>query len=73
MLAGEGGYSSGEGGRDMQVSQQEIEEFLKEISPFKTPKISRKELKQYLSAFPKQYTQKEIAFLMNGNYEMDAT
>lgn len=53
MLAGEGGYSSGEGGRDMQVSQQEIEEFLKEISPYKAPKIMRKELKQYLSAFPK--------------------
>ena len=71
MLAGEGGYSSGEGGRDMQVSKQEIEEFLKEINKFQ-PKITRKELKQYLSAFPKQYTNKEIAFLMNGTYEMDS-
>ena len=73
MLVGEGGYRSGEMTRgDMKVSQQEIEDFLKEISPFKAPKITRKELKSYLSAFPKQYTSKEIAFLMNGLYEMDA-
>ena len=30
-------------------------------------------MKQYLAAFPKQYSNKEIAFLMNGTYEMDAT
>ena len=75
MLAGEGGYGSGGEGMtrgDMKVSQQEIEDFLKEISPFKAPKITRKELKAYLSAFPKQYSNKEIAFLMNGLYEMDA-
>ena len=58
---------------DMKVSQQEIEDFLKQINPFKLPKITRKELKQYLSAFPKQYSNKEIAFLMNGLQEMDAT
>ena len=57
---------------DMKVSLEEIEDFLREISPFKAPKVTRKELKQYLSAFPKQYTNKEIAFLMNGLYEMDA-
>ena len=55
----------------MKVSQAEIEEFLKEISPMSVPKISRRELKQYLGAFPKQYSNKEIAFLMNGLYEMD--
>ena len=75
MLAGEGGYGSGgEMTRgDMKVTMNEIEDFLKEISPFKAPKITRKELKAYLSSFPKQYTAKEIAFLMNGLYEMDST
>ncbi len=75
MLAGEGGYGSGgEMTRgDMKVSLEEIEEFLKEISPFNAPKVTRKELKTYLQAFPKQYSGKEIAFLMNGLYEMDAT
>lgn len=57
---------------DMKVSIEEIEDFLKEISPFNAPKVTRKELKSYLSAFPKQYSNKEIAFLMNGLYEMDA-
>ena len=69
MLAGEGGRNMTRG--DMKVSEAEIEEFLKEISPISIPKISRRELKQYLSAFPKQYSNKEIAFLMNGLYEMD--
>lgn len=71
MLAGEGPHGTMARG-DMKVSQLEIEEFLKEISPFKAPKITRKELKAYLAAFPKQYSNKEIAFLMNGTYEMDA-
>eukprot|EP00347_Sterkiella_histriomuscorum_P014826 403359382 len=74
LLAGEGGYGSGgEMMRgDMKVSLEEIEDFLKEISPFNAPKVTRKELKSYLSAFPKQYSNKEIAFLMNGLYEMDS-
>ena len=45
---------------------------MKEISSFNAPKISRKELKTYLEAFPKKYSPKEIAFLMNGQHEMDA-
>ena len=55
MLAGDGGHhTAGEMTRgDMKVSPQEIEDFLKEISPFNAPKITRKELKGYLSAFPK--------------------
>merc|ERR1719313_318575 len=56
----------------MKFTKEEIEDFLKEISTYNAPKISRGELKQYLEAFPKKYTQKEIAFLMNGNKEMDA-
>jgi hypothetical protein len=53
-LAGEGFRGSGNMTRgEMKVSQQEIEDFLKEISPFKAPKVTRKELKAYLSAFPK--------------------
>lgn len=59
---------------DMKVSQQEIEDFMKEVSTFKVPKINRKELKRYLEAFGngKTYTNKEIAFLMNGMHEIDA-
>jgi Ca2+-binding EF-hand superfamily protein len=73
MLAGEGMTGNGNMIRgDMKVSEQEIEDFLKEISQFKAPKITRKELKTYLEAFPKKYSNKEIAFLMNGTYEMDS-
>ena len=75
MLAGEG-MGAGNGNMirgDMKVTKDEIEDFLKEISQFGAPKISRSELKTYLEAFPKKYTQKEINFLMNGNREMDAT
>ena len=66
-MTGNGNMISG----DKKVTKQEIEDFLKEISTFGTPKISRKELKTYLEAFPKQYSNKEIAFLMNGMNEMD--
>ena len=74
-LAGDGG-SAGAGMTrgDMKVSMQEIEDFMKEISVFKTPKITRKDLKKYLEAFGngKTYNPKEIAFLMNGKHEIDA-
>ena len=56
----------------MNISLSEVEEFLKEISEFQAPKIRRSELKKYLGCFPKKYSNKEIAFLMNGQYEMDA-
>ena len=77
MLAGEGFSHSGMGGMtrgDMKVSQAEIEEFMKEISAMKVPKINRKELKKYLEAFGngKTYTTKELAFLMNNKAEIDA-
>ena len=73
MLAGEGMTGTGNMIRgDMKVTKEEIEDFLKEISQFKKPSITRKELKSYLEAFPKKYTSKEIAFLMNGQTEMDA-
>jgi len=73
MLAGEGMTGNGNMIRgDMKVTKDEIEDFLKEISQYKAPKITRKELKGYLEAFPKKYSQKEIAFLMNGQNEMDA-
>ena len=54
------------------VTEEEIEEFLKEISGIKAPKITKAELKKYLDAFPKKYTPKEIQFLMNGKNEMDS-
>ena len=53
-------------------SEEEIEEFLKEISGIKAPKINKGELKNYLEAFPKEYSNKEIQFLMNGQSEMDS-
>ena len=76
-LAGDGGLGGSSGGMtrgDMKVSMQEIEDFMKEISVFKTPKITRKDLKKYLEAFGngKTYNPKEIAFLMNGKHEIDA-
>ena len=43
-----------------------------EISNVNAPKITKKELKEYLGAFPKEYSQKEINFLMNGQSEMDS-
>ena len=73
MLAGEGMTGNGNMIRgDMKVTRTEIEDFLKEISSFQNPKITRKELKTYLEAFPKKYSAKEIAFLMNGQNEMDS-
>ena len=33
---------------DMKINLQEVEDFLKEISSYKTPKITKKELKAYL-------------------------
>ena len=57
MLAGEGMTGNGNMIRgDQKVTQEEIEDFLKEISAFKAPKITRAELKTYLEAFPKKYT-----------------
>ena len=74
MLAGEGMTGNGNMIRgDMKVSEKEIEDFLVEISSGKNvPRITRKELKTYLEAFPKTYSNKEIAFLMNGQHEMDS-
>ena len=34
---------------DMKINIMEVEDFLKEISAYKTPKITKKELKTYLS------------------------
>ena len=73
MLAGEGMSGNGDmiSGAD-KVTEEEIEEFLKEISSIKAAKITKTDLEKYLQAFPKQYTKKEIQFLMNGQNEMDS-
>ena len=73
MLAGEGMSGTGNmiSGAE-KVTRQEVEEFLTEISDLKMPKITRTELKNYLKAFPKVYSQKEINFLMNGQPDMEA-
>ena len=58
---------------DMNISLKEVEDFLQEISPANRTTIEKGELKRYLAKFPKQYTPKEINFLMNGQKEMDAS
>lgn len=43
------------------------------FSPANRTTIEKGELKRYLQKFPKQYSNKEISFLMNGQKEMDAS
>ena len=54
LLAGE----SQTGGRmvrgDQKISLREIEDFMKEISAYKTAKVTKKDLREYLSAFPQK-------------------
>ena len=51
---------------------------MKEISQFKAPKVTRKELRQYLEAFPQPTDAKpdnkkqDVNFLMNGRAELEA-
>lgn len=63
---------------DQKITLSEIEEFMKEISQFKAPKVTRKELRQYLEAFPQPADAKpdnkkqDVNFLMNGRAELEA-
>lgn len=51
---------------------------MKEISVFKAPKVTRKELRNYLDAFPQPADAKpdnkkqDVNFLMNGHAELEA-
>ena len=62
----------------MKITLAEIEEFMKEISPFKVPKINKRELKEYLAAFPQSNDGKadskkqDVNFLMNGKSELSS-
>ena len=82
-LAGE---STG-GGRmvrgDEKISLQEIEAFMSEISEFKAHKVTKKDLRNYLGAFPQKTApgkepgetkvkKSDINFLMNGKIELEA-
>jgi len=60
-------------GGGIPVTKSEVDEFFKSISSFKSTKITRKDLKNFLSCLPKDFKSKEIGLLMNGMYEMDAT
>ena len=55
MIAGE----SSKGGRlirgDEKISLQEIDEFMTQISAIKAPKVNKKDLSKYLSAFPQKH------------------
>ena len=63
---------------DMKITLAEIEEFMKEISPFKVPKINKRELREYLAAFPQSNDEKadskkqDVNFLMNGKSELSS-
>ena len=63
------------------ISLTEIEEFMKGISINDVAKVNKKDLKEYLSAFPYKGVDKDgevkikksdLNFLLNGKYEMDA-
>ena len=51
---------------------------MKEISAFKVPKITKKDLREYLNAFPQpadakqDNKSKDVNFLMNGKNELSA-
>ena len=57
---------------DMRITEKEVEDFLQEISSGNRTVIEKRDLRDYLQKFPKQYSSKEINFLMNGQKEMDA-
>ena len=63
------------------ISLTEIEEFMKGISINDMAKVNKKDLKEYLSAFPSKGMDKDgevkikksdLNFLLNGKYEIDA-
>ena len=84
MIAGE----SSKGGRlirgDEKISLQEIDEFMTQISAIKAPKVNKKDLSKYLSAFPQKHipgkeqiqdpkaNRSQVNFLMDGKQEMEA-
>ena len=85
LLAGE----SQTGGRmvrgDQKISLKEIEDFMKEISSYKMAKVTKKDLREYLSAFPQKgmagkeatgdikVSKRDVNFLLNGKQDMEAT
>lgn len=77
-LAGENLPGSNTVRGDQKITLAEIEEFMKEISQFKAPKVTRKELRQYLEAFPQPEDAKsdnkkqDVNFLMNNRAELEA-
>ena len=69
---------------DMKVTLKEIEDFMREVSEFNAVKVTRKDLMQYLSAFPQKAVpganqndpkpkKTEVQFLMNGKPELEAS
>ena len=59
-MAGENMHGSNMVKGDMKITLQEIEDFMKEISQFKAHKVTKKELRQYLDAFPQPAQQEEV-------------
>ena len=58
-MAGENKAGSNMVKGSMKITLQEIEEFMREISAFKACKVTKKELRQYLDAFPQPQVQEE--------------
>ena len=84
LLAGESSYGGNMVRGDMKVTLKEIEDFMREVSEFNAVKVTRKDLMQYLSAFPQKAVpganqndpkpkKTEVQFLMNGKPELEAS
>ena len=59
-LAGENRQGTNMVRGDTKITLKEIEEFMSEISAFKAPKVTKKELRQYLDAFPQPAQPEEV-------------
>ena len=57
---------------DKKIDKEDVYKFMIGVSSFDHPKITKKELKTYLEALPRDYSNKEINFLMNGKNEVTA-
>ena len=68
---------------DMKVTLKEIEDFMREVSEFNAIKVTKKDLREYLNAFPQKVVpginqndpkpkKNEVSFLMNGKQELEA-
>lgn len=53
------------------ITLEQIEEFFKSVNSFKIPKLTKKEFKLFLQCFPKNFTNRDVTFLMSGKHELE--